>query len=66
MNHSAPLPTEGWTDERQAEIARKLDRSEAQIHAGQTVPLAPLLDELRALADRLEATEQHGTASARR
>ena len=32
-----------------------LERSKAQIAAGQTVPLLPVLDRLRASAERLEA-----------
>ncbi len=32
-----------------------LERSKAQIAAGQTVPLLPVLDQLRATAERLEA-----------
>lgn len=34
-----------------------LARSEAQIAAGQTVPLLPILDRLRASAERLEAEQ---------
>lgn len=32
-----------------------LERSKAQLAAGQTVPLLPVLDRLRASAERLEA-----------
>jgi len=32
-----------------------LDRSAAEVAAGQTVPIEPVLDELRASAERLEA-----------
>jgi len=34
-----------------------LARSKAEIAAGQTVPLLPILDRLRASADRLEAAQ---------
>lgn len=43
---SRPLPT-GWLD--------AMDESDAQLAAGQTVPLEPLLDELRQAAAQLEA-----------
>lgn len=43
---SAPA---GWLE--------SLARSKAQIAAGQTVPLLPLLDRLRASAERLEAAD---------
>ena len=42
-----------------------LDRSAAEIAAGQTVPLAPVLDELRARADRLEARARAGRSAPR-
>lgn len=42
------------------EWLESLARSKAQIAAGQTVPLLPILDRLRATADRLEAA--HGTS----
>lgn len=35
----------------------RLARSKAQIAAGQTVPLLPVLDRLRASAERLEAEQ---------
>lgn len=35
-----------------------LQRSKAQIAAGETVPLLPLLDELREAAERLEKQKQ--------
>ena len=43
---SHPLPA-GWLD--------AMDESDAQLAAGQTVPLEPLLDELRLAAAQLEA-----------
>ncbi len=43
---SRPLPA-GWLD--------AMDESDAQLAAGQTVPLEPLLDELRQAAAQLEA-----------
>ena len=49
---SAPPPA-GWE--------ARLARSKAQIAAGQSVPLLPILDRLRASAERLEA-EQGVTA----
>lgn len=48
----APTPP-GWHE--------SLARSKAQIEAGQSVPLFPVLDRLRASAERLEA-EQGVTA----
>jgi hypothetical protein len=36
-------------------IAARLARSEAQIAAGQTVPLQPVLDRLRSSIDRMKA-----------
>ncbi len=42
------LPS-GWLD--------SLRRSKAEIAAGQTVPLLPILDRLRASAERLEAEQ---------
>jgi hypothetical protein len=38
-------------------LADALDRSEAQVAAGQTVPLEPVLDRLRASIGRLQAAE---------
>jgi hypothetical protein len=38
-------------------IAASLARSEAQIAAGQTVPLEPVLDRLRASIDRMQKAE---------
>jgi hypothetical protein len=38
-------------------IVNSLDRSEAQIAAGQTVPLEPVLDRLRAGIKRMQAGE---------
>lgn len=39
------------------EWLESLASSKAQIAAGQTVPLLPILDRLRAAAERLEATQ---------
>ena len=66
MNHSAPQPITSWSDETQASIASRLEQSEAQIHAGKTATLEPLLDELHALADQLEAGQQPGSSTAPR
>jgi len=66
MNHSAPQPIPSWSDETQASIVRRLEQSEAQIRAGQTAPLAPLLDELHALADQVEAGEEPESSTAPR
>ena len=52
MSPEAPAPA-GWHE--------SLARSKAQIAAGQSVPLLPVLDRLRASAERLE-TEQGITA----
>jgi hypothetical protein len=46
---SATAP-EGWL--------ASLARSKAQIAAGETVPLLPVLDRLRATAERLEAAQE--------
>jgi hypothetical protein len=44
-----------------------LDRSDAEIAAGLTVPLAEILDELRASAERLEARlRERGMSPTRR
>jgi hypothetical protein len=40
-----------------AEWIESLERSKAQIAAGLTVPLMPLLEQLRASAERLEVAE---------
>ena len=40
-----------------AEWLESLERSKAQIAAGETVPLLPILDRLRASAERLEAEQ---------
>ncbi len=48
LGSSIALPT-GWDD--------RLARSKAQIAAGQTVPLLPILDCLRASAERLKAAQ---------
>ncbi len=39
-------------------IAARLARSEAQIAAGQTVPLEPVLDRLRSSIARMEAAKK--------
>jgi hypothetical protein len=44
-------------------IAASLARSEAQIAAGQTVPLEPVLDRLRASIARMRADEKPKTPS---
>lgn len=41
-----------------------LTRSKAEIAAGQSVPLLPILDRLRAAAERLEADEPADTNKA--
>ena len=43
------------TNRAPAKWRDSLERSKAQIAAGQTVPLLPVLDQLRATAERLEA-----------
>jgi hypothetical protein len=45
---TAPAPG-GWRE--------SLERSQAQIAAGQSVPLLPVLDRLRATAERIEAQQ---------
>lgn len=45
-NTPRPIPAE-WFE--------AMDESDAQLAAGQTVPLEPLLDELRRTAEQLEA-----------
>ena len=49
MDRASP-PADEW--------AEALAESEAEVAAGQTVPLAPLLAELRAAAARLEANRR--------
>jgi len=66
MNHSAPQSIPSWSDETQASIARRLEQSEAQVRAGQTAPLAPLLDELHALADQVETGQEPESSTAPR
>eukprot|EP01037_Dinobryon_pediforme_P017868 gene17868-18097_t len=44
-------------------ITASLARSEAQIAAGQTVPLEPVLDRLRSSIARMQADEQHKPAT---
>jgi len=43
------------TPQAPARWLESLERSKAQIAAGQAVPLLPVLDHLRATAERLEA-----------
>ena len=43
------------TSRAPAKWLESLERGKAQIAAGQTVPLLPVLDQLRAMAERLEA-----------
>ena len=46
----APVPAPaGWHE--------SLERSKAQIAAGESVPLLPVLDRLRAAAERIEADQ---------
>jgi hypothetical protein len=40
-------------------LVESLDRSEAQIAAGQTVPLEPVLDRLRASIARIKTNPSH-------
>lgn len=47
MNHASPKPVP-------ESIAASLARSEAQIAAGQTVPLQPVLDRLRSSINRMQ------------
>jgi hypothetical protein len=42
-------------------LIESLDRSEAQIAAGQTVPLEPVLDRLRASIARMKAQKPQDT-----
>ncbi|MDT7952400.1 MAG: hypothetical protein RQ966_12930 [Acetobacteraceae bacterium] len=56
-----PDPPPDWDEARLAEIAAALTESEAQVAAGQTVPLAPLLRELQDLADEVAARQQAAT-----
>ena len=51
MTEIAPAPTPP------AEWQESLIRSKAQIAAGESVPLLPILDRLRASAERLEAQQ---------
>ena len=50
MNYPAPKPVP-------ESIAARLDRSEAQIAAGRTVPLEPVLDRLRASIARMQQAQ---------
>jgi len=43
-------------------LSKSLERSEAQIAAGETVPLDPVLDRLRAGIDRMKAARQEPEA----
>jgi hypothetical protein len=49
------MPKASQTPRASATWLESLERSKAQIAAGQTVPLLPVLDQLRAAAERLEA-----------
>ena len=51
MNYTPPKPVP-------ESIAASLARSEAQIAAGQTVPLQPVLDRLRSSIARMQADEE--------
>ena len=46
---AAAVPPAAWRE--------SLERSKAQIAAGEAVPLLPVLDRLRAAAERLEAEQ---------
>ena len=50
-----PMSEAANTSRTPAGWRETLQRSKAQIAAGQTVPLLPVLDRLRASAERLEA-----------
>jgi len=56
-NTSGALAPAGWLE--------SLARSKAQIAAGETVELLPILDRLRATAERLEAAEGRSTDGSR-
>lgn len=47
--------SQGWSEARQASIIAALEESEAQIAAGQTVPLEQVLEQLRVDAELIEA-----------
>ena len=49
------MPEASHTPQAPARWLESLERSKAQIAAGQTVPLLPVLDQLQATAERLEA-----------
>jgi hypothetical protein len=51
MNYTSPKPVP-------ESIAASLARSEAQIAAGQTVPLQPVLDRLRSSIERMQADDE--------
>jgi hypothetical protein len=51
MNYTSPKPVP-------ESIAASLARSEAQIAAGQTVPLQPVLDRLRSSIARMQADDE--------
>jgi len=51
MNYTSPKPVP-------ESIAASLARSEAQIAAGQTVPLEPVLDRLRSSIARMQADDE--------
>jgi hypothetical protein len=54
------------TKPRLEDIAGALARSEAQLAAGQTVPLEPILARLRASIARMEARQAQQLAQARK
>ena len=52
MEDAADTPSPDW-------LIASLERSEAQIAAGQTVPLEPVLDRLRASIARMQPPAEH-------
>jgi hypothetical protein len=52
MDSSTESTPPGW-------IVESLERSEAQIASGQTVPIEPVLDRLRASIARMKASQPH-------
>lgn len=55
--YSLPMEDHSRAATAPADWRESLERSKAQIAAGQTVPLLPVLDRLRAAAERLEAEQ---------
>ena len=55
--YSLPMEDHSRAAPPLADWRESLERSKAQIAAGQTVPLLPVLDRLRAAAERLEAEQ---------